>query len=798
MRLAVIIAFALLGLSACTPADSVVTPPAAPPPSPLPSNRWSDPATWSPGAIPQLNSNVLIPAGKSIVLDISPPALNRLEIDGTLTVHPDSSISLTAHEVFVGGTFRIGSEATPYLKRFVLTLTGADSGVATGNFGTKVLAVLPGATLDLHGEPRLGWTRLAATASAGSSTLALSEPVSWRPGDRVVVASTDFDPAKAEEAVVGTASPTSITLTSGLRSTHWGVLQTIAGRTVDERAEVALLTRNITIQGDELSTGGFGGHLIILAGGTAHLEGIEVMRMGQSGKVGRYPIHWHMAGTVTGQYIRDASIWKTNNRCLTIHGTDALVAQRNVCYDHLGHGYFLEDGAESSNTLEHNLGLLSRIPALAVRILPSDATPATFWITNPGNAFRDNDAAGSVGFGFWFALPASPTGLSTGAADLPRITPLGEFNHNVAHSNRSPGLQVDEGPKPDGTTETTNYAPRVGAMPNGAVAIATFQNFVGWKHSGRAVWLRGANLRLDGAVLADNMIGATFAASETWLQHALIVGESGNLTAAPSPTFPIRGYEFYDGTVGATDVTFANFVPTGARPASALGYNRQNGFSISQLNSASMIQLVNANGVYLENPLADKDGDKASLFVDADGSVTGSIGSTVVANTPFMVTTACANRAAWNSWICPYRYDGLAVQSDIGEPVAPLTIRRDDGVAVSLVGVPDSPQNAQMSVMFDRSYDITWNGTAPTRPRVTLQRANTNDGVRVSFPYPTSSFNVVRDLQSGTPLTAVATLALLDASAGDKYYWDPAAQRLYAKLLVRAGRTSTTVQVVPK
>jgi hypothetical protein len=104
MRLAVLIAFGLLGLSACTPEDSVVTPSAPPPPAPLPSNRWSDPATWRPEAIPQLNSNVVIPAGKNIVLDISPPALNRLQIDGTLTVHPDSSLALTAHEVFVGGT----------------------------------------------------------------------------------------------------------------------------------------------------------------------------------------------------------------------------------------------------------------------------------------------------------------------------------------------------------------------------------------------------------------------------------------------------------------------------------------------------------------------------------------------------------------------------------------------------------------------------------------------------------------------------------------------------------------------
>ncbi len=789
-----LVAVLLLG---CTPDAPLVSPP-PPPPPPAPSNRWSDPLTWSPAGAPVVNSDVTIPLGKRIVLDVSPPALNRLTIDGSLTVDPDSSIDLTAHEVFVNGAFTVGTAATPYLKRFLLTLTGADSGTTSGRVGTKVLAVFPGATLELHGEPRLGWTRLTASAGAGSASLSLADPVSWRPGDRIVIASTDFDPARAEEATVATASAGAVTLTSALRNSHWGILQTIAGRVVDERAEVALLTRNITIQGDSQSTSGFGGHVIVLAGGVAHLDGIEVTRMGQSGKVGRYPIHWHLAGDVTGQYIRNASIWKTNNRCLTIHGTDDLLAEGNVCYDHLGHGYFLEDGAESGNTLVHNLGLSARVPALAVRILPSDAKPATYWITNPANSFRDNAAAGSVGFGFWFALPASPTGLSAGAPDLPRLTPLGEFRHNVAHSNRSPGLQVDDGPKADLTTETTNYTPRVGAMANGTPVVAMFQDFTGWKNSGRAVWLRGAALRLDGAMLADNMIGATFAASDTWLQNSLVVGESANTGASPNPTFPIRGFEFYDGTVGTTSVTFANFVGTGLRAASALGYNRSNGFPISQQNMATLVQLVNANGAYLENPAANKDGDKAALFVDADGSITGRVGATVVANTPFLVTTACVSHVAWNAWECPYRYDGLVIQSDIGEAVAPLTIQRDDGVSVSLVGVPGNPQTSQMSVMIERRYDITWTGASPTRPRVTLQRALVGDGITVSLPFPTTSFNVVRDAQSGTPLGSVASLALLAASSGDKYFWDAPTGRVYAKLLVRTGRTSTSVQVIGK
>jgi len=123
-------------------------------------------------------------------------------------------------------------------------------------------------------------------------------------------------------------------------------MQQIAGRTVDERAEVGLLTRNIRIQGAgtgvidgvPVSTDGIGGHIMILAGAKAAVQGVELANMGQRGKLGHYPIHWHLAGAVPQQFIRNSSIWRSNNRCVTVHGTRQLEVRDNVCYDHLGHG----------------------------------------------------------------------------------------------------------------------------------------------------------------------------------------------------------------------------------------------------------------------------------------------------------------------------------------------------------------------------------------------------------------------------------------------------------------------------
>ena len=65
-------------------------------------------------------------------------------------------------------------------------------------------------------------------------------------------------------------------------------------------------------------------------------------------------------------------------------------------------------------------------------------------------------------------------------------------------------------------------------------------------------------------------------------------------------------------------------------------------------------------------------------------------------------------------------------------------------------------------------------------------------------PYPTGQVNVYRDYNTGTAIPAAATLAELDASAGDKYYYDGATARLYFRLMAKSGRDWATMFVVPK
>jgi cell migration-inducing and hyaluronan-binding protein len=751
--------------------------------------RWSDPATWG-GAVPAAGSEVVIPADRRVLLDVSPPELKRLTIRGAL-VFGDTDLELRAGNILVEaqGVLQIGTETRPHLRRAVITLTDADLATSTPPFGQKVLGVR--GTLDLHGETRTPWLRLARTAPAGATALELERNPGWRVGDRLVVASTDFDPLQAEEVVVTAVSGSTVTLEAPLRFAHFGDRQTIAGVTLDERAEVGLLSRNILVRSADPVANGLGGHAMFLPGSTIRVEGAEFHQLGQRAQVARYPIHWHMMGDVTGHYVRHVSVWRTFNRCITVHGTNRVILEGNVCHDHAGHGYFLEDGGETGNVFRGNLGLTTRRPATADQILGSDQRPSTYWITNPDNTFVDNVAAGSAGIGFWIALPAAPTGLSTGQQAWPRRTPLRRFDGNVAHSNRDVALNVDHGPRPDGTTETTSWTARtVPSDPNSAVVETVIRRFTAWK-SREGIWARGSRHTFEAPLLADNQLGATFASSESFIRGGTVIGESGNTAGTPLPSSGFHlGFVFYDGRVGVDDVTFANFRSSGSRTAGALGMKLNNSFSMDPFSFAARARFVDAVPVAVQTPAADRDGNKMAVFLDSTGTVTGTAGRSVTSTTPILQTNDCTARPDWNALVCGGRYVNLRVDADpSNENVTPLALTRDDGVGVTLTGIGNSSTtttgtDAHMNLPSARRYRVTWPGsTAPQRPRFLFTRAAVGDWVRLEVPYPTGNVLVIRNYNRNQPLAAAATLTELEASTGDRFWYDGTTGLLHLKLV---------------
>src|SRR5215208_1653129 len=427
------------------------------------ATRWSDPASWPDRTVPRAGDMVTIAAGKDVVLDVSPPALGGVTVEGKLSFADNRDLELTTEWVIVHGELEIGTAASPHTRKATITLTNnVPDEEPMKDMGDRGIMIM-GGTLNLHGDRTHTWTKLAQTAAADSNAIQVLNATGWRVGDEIVLASTDFDPRQAERRTIAAIKGNSITIDRKLDYMHFGKITF----DVDERGEVGLLTRNIRIQASaDAEQSFFGGHVMAMGASKMFVEGVEFDRMGQNLTLARYPIHWHLIGDAKAQYIRNAAIHDTYNRCVTVHGTNFLRVENNVTYNTVGHCFFLEDGIEHGNEFIKNLAIQTKchttldcVPTnLAANgerdsnrqnyrersfhgntLLPSDNTVASFWITNPDNSFIDNVAAGSDENGFWLSLPEHPQGAfkdsEVSKTIWPRRTPLRAFRGNVAHSN---------------------------------------------------------------------------------------------------------------------------------------------------------------------------------------------------------------------------------------------------------------------------------------------------------------------------------------------------------------------------
>src|SRR5213596_874032 len=325
--------------------------------------RWSDAATWADKKAPAEGALVTIGQGMDVVLDVSTPPLHGLTINGKLSFANNKDLELTTEWIMLHGELEIGTEKSPHTRKATITLTNNVKDEDIGGMGGANDRVdrgilLMGGTLNLHGDRQNTWTKLARTADAGSNSIQVLNAAGWRVGDDIVLASTDFDPRQAERRTISAIRGNTITVDRKLDYTHFG--QITFG--VDERGEVGLLTRNIRLQAsaDAAEAPFFGGHVMAMGTSKMFVEGVEFNRMGQNLTLARYPIHWHLVGDAKGQYIKNAAIHDTYNRCVTVHGTNNLQVENNVTYNTVGHCFFLEDGIETGNQYIRNLAIQTK------------------------------------------------------------------------------------------------------------------------------------------------------------------------------------------------------------------------------------------------------------------------------------------------------------------------------------------------------------------------------------------------------------------------------------------------------
>ncbi|GIL53447.1 hypothetical protein Vafri_9024 [Volvox africanus] len=417
---------------------------------------WSRNSTWGGGPLPGYEDSVVIPAGRTVLLDISPPKLYVIVLEGNLIFDDTKEyINLQAHYIIVkGGNFTIGSAEKPYPGRANITMHGLPNSRDLPQYGAKALGVRTG-LVSFYGQPKIPhYTKLNQTANVNDTYIIVNGAVNWQVGDRIVIASSSFMPWEVDEVIItaldNTTVPrcTVISLDTPLKYTHLGEIHNQDGvpMPLDMRAEVAVLTRNIVLQGDYTSAKyQYGVQVMVntpsyLPTGLVRFDNIEITQSGQAFRLGRYSMHWHLLGDVAWQtWVRGCAIHHTYNRAITVHGTHRAIIQNVTAYHTMGHTFFLEDGIESMTLMDGNIAIYVKV---SDALLNTDTTPGAFWLTNPNNTVRNNVAVGSHGYGFWYRMLDYPDGPSATTKVCPKFTPLLEFTNNTAHSNMFYGLRI--------------------------------------------------------------------------------------------------------------------------------------------------------------------------------------------------------------------------------------------------------------------------------------------------------------------------------------------------------------------
>jgi hypothetical protein len=458
------------------------------------SGAWSSSDTWDKARVPQAGDVVLVKSGHEVAYDVASEEViravhisgvlnfatdrdTRLEV-GLVKVQPGDGVSENGFDCDAHGLHAMGKGPQPQL------LIGTpEQPIEAGHRALIRLHAIPGTDekswpaivccggrMEIHGAPlNRTWVKLTRNADEGATKVFLADAVTgWNEGDQVLITGTSRQepvqgirtahvtdqPASEVRTIVGSQK------TNGRASMTAGALATLQlDRPLDKThrggeysAEVANLSRNVIIESADPEKGR--GHTMYHRGSAGSISYAEFRHLGKEGVLGRYPIHFHLAGdTMRGSSVVGVSVWDSGNRWITIHGTQYLVVRDCIGYRSVGHGFFLEDGTEVFNVFDRNLAAQATVgKPLPDQVLPFDLNDgAGFWWANSLNAFTRNVAVECDQHGYRFeaektetfdtTLPIPQADGSRKPTDI-RTLPFLRFEDNEAHCHRRFALNL--------------------------------------------------------------------------------------------------------------------------------------------------------------------------------------------------------------------------------------------------------------------------------------------------------------------------------------------------------------------
>ena len=260
-------------------------------------SMWSAESTWGGEFAPMDGESIHIPVGLNLLVDIDKsPLLKLVLVEGSLIFAPDENADheryWDAYYMYINaGTMEVGTEEHPYTSKITITMHGNVSDPYIPIYGNKCIGLRFG-TLDMHGVQRTPvWTSLETTAAAGSDQLTVWEAVDWAVGELIAVASTTTIGREGEQRTITAIDRSDpdkpiLTLDKPLEFLHWAATETRGDQSMETRAEVGLLSRNVVYRGDPetSSANEYGATLFMHSSGddslTARLTYVEFTDVG--------------------------------------------------------------------------------------------------------------------------------------------------------------------------------------------------------------------------------------------------------------------------------------------------------------------------------------------------------------------------------------------------------------------------------------------------------------------------------------------------------------------------------------
>nr|XP_055075128.1 fibrocystin-L-like [Misgurnus anguillicaudatus] len=522
---------------------------------------WSNTLFWrsSPEnnyAVPQTGSDVVIPLGTCVVVDIQIPSLNKLTIFGILEI-PDTNngtaniggsqynnIVLEVTYISIqGGHLIAGYPDQPFRGELQIILKGnhftPDWQLPGINQGSKVLGVF--GSLDLYGMPHNVYhTKLANTVQAGNNTLSLEETVDWKVGDQILLSTTSYDPCQTEISTISAVSDDGRTLILDrpVSYTHTGQRYSVPGssRSYQLAGNVGLLTRNIKIIGQEypaMNTQSYGARVLvgtftrgITYRGKAQIRNVEFYHTGQEGwndpSDPRYSLAFLNLGNVADEsYIKGCAFHDGFAPAIGVFGTDGLNIDDNVIHHTVGEGIRIWG---DNSAVRRNL--------VTMTLWPGSYNDAMEILNTEWNAAIEVNEATNVILEGNIVAGYERVGFRIDGEPCPESDSVAQWRENEAHGGLY-GVYMNK---------------------DGLAGCSQIQGFTVWKNFDFGIYVQvSMNVYISNVTLVDNGMGIMpiiysppsisheYADKTVHVQESLIVGSSPDFncldTLATSETY---------------------------------------------------------------------------------------------------------------------------------------------------------------------------------------------------------------------------------------------------------------------